>query len=107
MKKTTDKEGLYPPPEEDPTAKKKDKTVNIRVVPVKKDDKAVYIGDEYDINNKSKSYWSKFNVAMIDKILDDLGEKVEKDVKVNGKFAKKRVDRINKEAKISILLQPG
>ena len=70
---------------------------------MKKDDKSVYIGDEYDINNKTKSYWSKFSVAMIDKILEDLGEKVEKDVKVNGKFVKKRVDRINKTAKLALL----
>ena len=79
--------------------------MNIKVVPVKKDDKEVYYGDQYDINNKSRSYWRKFPAAVIDKALEELGKQVEKDVKVNGKFVKKRVDRINKEAKLSIILQ--
>ena len=72
---------------------------------MKKDDKEIYYGDQYDINIKSKSYWLKLPVAVIDKALEELGKQVEKDVKVNGKVVKKRVDRINKETKISIILQ--
>ena len=49
---------------------------------MKKDDKEIYYGDEYDINNKSKSCWSKFNVSMIDKILEGLGENVEKPISI-------------------------
>jgi hypothetical protein len=38
---------------------------------VKKDDKEIYYGDQYDINNKSKSYWLKLPVAVIDKALEE------------------------------------
>ena len=49
--------------------------MNIKVVPAKKDDKEVYYGEQYDINNKSRSYWRKYPVAVIDKALEELGKK--------------------------------
>ena len=43
----------------------------------------MYIGDEYDSTNKDRSYWTKINVGTVDKILEDLGEKVERPIKMN------------------------
>ena len=39
--------------------------------------------------NKNRSYRAKFNVGTVDKILEVLGEKVERPIKVNGNTSTK------------------
>ena len=42
---------------------------------MKKDDKEIYVGEPFDINTKSRSYWRKRSLGVIDKALEDLGKK--------------------------------
>ena len=45
----------------------------------------MYIADEYDLTHRHRSYSAKFNVVTVDKILEELGGKVERPIKINGK----------------------
>ena len=60
--KTTDHDNLFTPPEEPTTKKAKSSNIKVVLVDAKKSEpQNVYIGEEFDPKNRTKSYWSKFD----------------------------------------------
>ena len=53
----------------------------------------VYIGEEFDLKNRTKSYWSKFDKNTLNTILETLGAAKEVEVNVKGQMVKQRVEK--------------
>ena len=111
--KTTDVSGDFEPPEENKEPVRRRLTTKtsvtpvIRVVPapapVNPTAQVAYIGEEIDLANRSKVYWSKLNKDMLDTAIEQLGLPKEVTVNVKGEFVKKRVDKINKKDKLEMI----
>ena len=116
--KTTDVSGDFEPPEENKAPVRRRLTTKtsvtpvIRVVPVpapvnpapaNPTAQVAYIGEEIDLANRSKGYWSKLDKHMLDTAIEQLGLPKEVTVNVKGEFVKKRVDKINKKDKLEMI----
>ena len=51
----------------------------------------MYIGEEYDIANKDRQYWEKFDKHTLNKVLENIGVARDASINVKDKEAKKSV----------------
>ena len=117
MTKTTDINGDFKPPEENPKRRLTTKTPDpdniykkpdapaIKVVPVKPTVEEYNIGEKINLNERRKSVWSKYDVGALDVALGQLGIPKVITVKIKGEFVKKHVDKINKTTMLNMIYE--